>query len=816
MKFKILLFTTFLAFFSAQSYAQACAAYGYFTQSGATVTFNDTSYSANGHGSYWSFGDGASGYGSTTTYTYPNNGTYTASLYIFDSIANCDDTTFFSVTITTAANCNASFTFYEDSLNYLKYYFSGSNTPTGGTASWMFRKNGVTQGTASGQNTNFTFADTAYYQVTYFLYDSTGAVCDSTNSWLLVSPPPPSCYGSFSYSVDASNGYKLNFNNNSVGASAAYWWFGGTTYSSTYSPSYTFATTGYHTVCLTTYDSLNNICDSICQSVYVPGNPSSGNCDASFWTSVSGNTVSFYDSTNSSNIVVWSFGDASFSWVSNPVHTYSSAGTYNACLYVYDVDSVGDTLICDSFCQTITIAASNSCYGSFTYTADSSNPYTINFNNTSVGATSAYWWFGGSNSSTQYNPSFTFASSGYHTVCLTTYDSAGNFCDSICNSIYIADSSSSNCDASFTFVVDSMNTSASSYPVSFSHNSDTTLGFLWSFGDGSATGTSPFPTHVYTASGTYTVCLSVVTGYDSLSLPIICDSFCTTVTVGSTTGGCSPSFNFTVDSTNTNKYYFYGSTPPAGKYSFWHIYENGSLTTYNTKNAVHTFAGTGYIRAEYYMYNADSTFCDSTWQNITLSGANCQASYYLAVDTNNLYNLYIVNNSTGTTSTTNYYWTFGDGSSSTAQYPIHQYATFGLYELCLTISDSSSGCSSTHCDSIGLDSAGNLLKKDGFGITVVDEKDLLSVPKIDAIQGVSVYPNPSTGLYTVSVNMKASEKLSISATNSLGQNVLSQEFNTQSGANTLTLDMTEQPNGIYFINLRTGNEVKNLRVYLQK
>jgi PKD repeat protein len=270
--------------------------------------------------------------------------------------------------------------------------------------------------------------------------------------------------------------------------------------------------------------------------------------------------------------------------------------------------------------------------------------------------------------------------------------------------------------------------SASSYPVDFSNTSTGTY-FLWNFGDGN-TDTSRNPTHVYSSSGSYTVCLSVISAYDSFSLPIICDSICTTVTVG-----------------------------PA---------------------------------------------------------AACQAAFYLGIDTLNLYNLYIINNSTGTTSATNYAWSFGDGSTSTAQYPTHQYSTFGLYNLCLTISDSAAGCSSTYCDSIGLDSNGNLLKRDGFGITIVDENSLLSTEDLDQINELSAYPNPTSGLFTLKLNLKTAEAVSIRAVNGLGQEVLSNEIKGRVGTNKISIDMTAQPNGMYFLSVRVGNQFKHMKLYINK
>lgn len=809
MNLKSILFTLLAAVLSFGASAQ-CSAFGYYSQSGSTVTFYDSSYSVNGHIVDWAFGDGSYGYGSTASHTYTTAGTYTAYLSIYDSLASCFDSTSFSITIGSSSSCNAAFT----------------------------------------------------------------------------------------YSVDSSNALKLNFSNTSTSASTFYWWFGGSATSTLANPSYTFSQSGYHTVCLTTYDSSGTFCDSICSSVYVPGTPVSSSCDATFWASVSGNTAYFYDSLSTNYMFEYSYGDGSYGYSSSPSHTYSSAGTYTACLFVYDVTAAGDTLLCDSFCNTLTIAgSSSSCNAAFTYSVDSSNAYKLNFNNTSSNASSFGWWFGGSATSSLANPSYTFNQFGYHTVCLTTYDSSGNLCDTVCSSVYVPGTpSSSTCDASFWASVsgntayfydslspnyifeysygdgsygyssspshtysagtytaclfvydvtaagdtvvcdsscqtitigstsscsasfyaypDSINMSASSYPVYFFNNS-TGVNYLWNFGDGN-TDTSTNPTHTYTSAGTYTICLYVLSAYDSLGLPIICDSACTSVTVGNTVINCTPTMTYTIDSVNSNTYYFSGTTPPTGGYAIWSVFDSISGATYYGQFASHTYSSTSFRSVYYNVYRADSSWCGGTGDTFNISAPACQASYYLGLDTASLYNLYIINNSTGTSSSTNFYWSFGDGSSSTAQFPTHQYSTFGAYNLCLTISDSLTGCYSTYCDTIGLDSNGNLLKKDGFSITVVDERDLTNVPTITSIKDVNVYPNPSAGAYTIKLNLKMSEEIFITAINSLGQEIFNEKRNGISGINEFSMDMKDSPNGIYFLTIRAGEQAKNVKVYIQK
>ena len=600
-------------------------------------------------------------------------------------------------------------------------FYDSSYSQNGHITEWSF---GNGSSNAYGQYVTATYTSSGTYYVCMVIQDTVSNCMDSSCFSLSINL---GCNAGFNYSVDANNPLKVNFTNTSTGASSYLWRFqNGNTDTATH-PSFTYSSAGYHSATLITYDSSGSTCDSIDYTFYLSNSVS---CDASFYYYSSQNTVYFYDSTLSSNTLLWHFGDGTSSTSQNPTHQYNSSGTYTVCLYVYT--QVGSaSVLCDSSCQTVTVSVPVSCNASFTYSVDSNN--TVYFTNTSTNASTAYWRFGGSSSSTAYNLTHTFSSTGYQTVCLTTYDSLGNFCDSVCQSIYIAPQNSINCVAGFTYTVDSINMSPSSYPVSFWNYSDS-LNYLWDFGDSSMS-TLRDPSHIYTASGTYTVCLYLISAYDSLGLPIVCDTFCTSVTVGSNT------------------------TP------------------------------------------------------------SCQASYYLGLDSNNMYNLYIINNSTGTNSSTSYMWTFGDGDSSTTQNPTHQYASFGLYQLCLTITTSANGstCTSTYCDSIGMDSTGALLKRDGFGITVLNESELLSVKDNEVFQNATIYPNPSTGLYTLELNLKASqEEVSLLVFNALGQSILTQSGQAHIGLNTYKIDLRDQVSGMYYIAIRAGDQVKHAKLHLRK
>jgi len=195
--------------------------------------------------------------------------------------------------------------------------------------------------------------------------------------------------------------------------------------------------------------------------------------------------------------------------------------------------------------------------------------------------------------------------------------------------------------------------------------------------------------------------------------------------------------------------------------------------------------------------------------------STCQASYYLALDTNNKFNIFIVNNSTGVSSSAQYYWTFGDGYYSNKKNPTHQYASFGLYQLCLTIVDSTANCYSTYCDSIGLDSLGNLLKADGFTISVLNEEDILSVDEQDLSSMLDIYPNPAKNVLNIRTYTGLTGTLDIELINTVGRSILSETIDSRS-ATVKPIDISNLPNGVYYVKLGSGKDVMTKRILIAR
>lgn len=82
-------------------------------------------------------------------------------------------------------------------------------------------------------------------------------------------------------------------------------------------------------------------------------------------------------------------------------------------------------------------------------------------------------------------------------------------------------------------------------------------------------------------------------------------------------------------------------------------------------------------------------------------------------------------------------------------------------------------------------------------------------------KSIILMPNPSTGLVNISVNLATKENLEVLVSNSLGQIVNS---NSVKGiiSDNLKLDLSDQPNGVYFVSISSGTEKMVQRLIINK
>jgi PKD repeat protein len=124
-----------------------------------------------------------------------------------------------------------------------------------------------------------------------------------------------------------------------------------------------------------------------------------------------------------------------------------------------------------------------------------------------------YSWSWGDNNSTFNHTSnginHIYANPGSYYVCVTVYDSANMCTSTFCDSVTVwGNVLPVNCDANFVIYPDSVNTNqAWGYNLSTGAPGMT---YQWYWGDNSPVDYAQFPTHVYSATGSYNICLVVL------------------------------------------------------------------------------------------------------------------------------------------------------------------------------------------------------------------------------------------------------------------------------------------------------------------
>ncbi|HOU98813.1 MAG TPA: PKD domain-containing protein [Bacteroidales bacterium] len=457
------------------------------------------------------------------------------------------------------------------------------------------------------------------------------------------------------------------------------WTFDGSQTDLNQNPTFSFNTTGNHTVELEVTSSLGCTYNTQTQ-LYVNPLP-----NANFTNSVACfyDEVSFTDASTVQGGLInnwhWNFGDTTTtSNLQNPTHLYQNPGIYNVVLSVTS----------DSGC-TSTITKPVEVYpqpnAGFIY-ADNCNNFTVSFTDTSsvnpiLTLNNWTWNFGDGNTSINQNPSHIYASAGQYTVQLIVGTSA-NCKDTISQTI-----NTSNITANFGF-----NQTCNSNLINFADSSiasgATINDWTWNFGDGN-TSTSQHPNYLYSDTGTYQVQLIVQTDFCS-------DTITKNVTMQHLTSHFSYSYNCQNLSTAfTDNSTFAGSSPNSWSWNF------GDGNFSNLQNPTHAYSDTGQY----------------TVQLIVSTPGNCIDSITSLISIYNVFADFNVSNaciydSIQFTDITTYLhgnisqwnWTFGDGNSSTLSNPTHKYNQPNTYNVTLQI-QTAEGCSDTVSKQVSVYSA---------------------------------------------------------------------------------------------------------------
>lgn len=82
---------------------------------------------------------------------------------------------------------------------------------------------------------------------------------------------------------------------------------------------------------------------------------------------------------------------------------------------------------------------------------------------------------------------------------------------------------------------------------------------------------------------------------------------------------------------------------------------------------------------------------------------------------------------------------------------------------------------------------------------------------------LSIYPNPASGVVNISFEIDHTDQVSVMVTNMLGEVVMNTgETTREAGQQFLSIDGADFPNGVYFVNLKVGEQMITEKLIISK
>ncbi|MCH8904092.1 MAG: T9SS type A sorting domain-containing protein, partial [Bacteroidetes bacterium] len=217
-----------------------------------------------------------------------------------------------------------------------------------------------------------------------------------------------------------------------------------------------------------------------------------------------------------------------------------------------------------------------------------------------------------------------------------------------------------------------------------------------------------------------------------------------------------------------------------GGKAFFHTAAATSLYagTTHTIPVVVTVAGSAFDQPAYFHYLSDITFDDSdfsvAWDTSQAVTTTISAAFTMILNANRL--VQFLDNTAGATS---WKWDFGDATFSPIANPSHTYLNSGTYTVCLTVGSCASFDNDSTCQDIT--------------VTGINDPDLNN--------HVNLFPNPSTGEFFIQLNLLNMDKVDLVVYNAHGLLISANEDIQIALGDMVKLDLTDQANGIYFVQI---------------
>ncbi len=622
---------------------------------------NFTDQSAAGNGSIalwqWDFGDGASSSIQNPAHIYTGAGNYNVTLRLTNSFG-CIKVLSKPQYVKISTGVHADFTNTTPSVCNPPVNISFQNLSTGTgvlTYQWSFGDGG----TSTLDNPSHSYSTPGSYTVRLITTNSTGCTDTITKTNLIIIGSINAAFVSpFTVCVNTP----LVINNTSAPAPlAAAWDFGDGTTSAQMNPVKVYTTPGVYQIRLIA--DFGGCFDTAYKTITVLNKPAASFTAVNTTACKAPLTVNFTNTSTGAATYKWDFGDGNTSGSSNPVHTYTTTGTFSVTLIATNANGCSDTLIKTDLVkiQPPKIYIDNL---PVSYCAPLSWTFTASVN--SVDPVVSYQWdFGDGTTSTLPNPTHIFAAGAYDIGLIVI--TAGGCSDTTLFTRGII--------ASVKPVPNLVATPrdvCAHIPVNFTDLSTGTItNWLWKFGDGATSGDQN-PTHIYED-----------TGYFDITL-IVCNAGCCDSIVFKRYIHINPPIAaFDVDFICKSKTKIFTDKSIGADEWNWNF---GDGNTSTQQSPVHTYADTGTYNITLTVRNF-TTGCDyskTTTVRIVDEKANFTASDSVICKNNGVTFTATGNNNANVAS---YNWDFGDGLTGTGGTNTHIYTQAGKYTVRLIVTD---------------------------------------------------------------------------------------------------------------------------------
>ncbi len=534
-----------------------------------------------------------------------------------------------------------------------------SGTPT----TWKWELGNGT--TSVLQNPSVVYINPGQYTVKLIARSSTGTDSIVRNQYITVYAKPTVSMSASVYSGCSPTPITFRDLSNPVNGTIISWkWdFGDGSFSSLSNPTHIYTASGNFNVSLQVTNSFGCM-QSLTRSnfIYINDKPTAAftngpvsGCSVPFRVNFQNLSTTGSSMTRNTNAMsfLWSFGDGTTSTDANPNHIYTTPGTYTVQLIITSDQGCVDTIIKPNL---VTIANSTTMFTMPDSVCVNTAVQIINTSSTAQ----ASWDFGDSTTSTVINPVKTYTVAGTYQIKLINY--FGSCIDSLIKPIVVMPLPVAE------FTANNLSSCQAPLTVSFTNLSSNATTYQWSFGD-STTSTDVNPVHTYTMQGTYSVGLISTTSFgctNSITKNQYINIKYPVVTVGQMPKrGCAPlTCNFTPIVIGGDSVVSY----------FWDF---GDGTTSNIKNPTHIFAQGVY---DVSLIIVTASGCTDTVIYIRGVKAGVKPHpNFSATPTSACAIVPIVftNLTPASDSADQWLWSFGDGTSSTAQNPQHTYIDTG-------------------------------------------------------------------------------------------------------------------------------------------